>query len=411
MPYILYKTDGTKLTTVDDATLDLSTDLAFVGRNYSGYGQVVNENFLKLLENFSDIAEPANPIRGQLWFDKANGRLNVSYDGKSFKGIASIFVQPESPASAALVRGDLWWDSDSLQLKAFDGSRFQIVGPFNPAAGRATWIPGEEETGINTAEVTAISKAIIDDEPIVVVSRQDFTVQSSALASNFSQVKRGITLAGADANGKSASTGTVLWGSASHSLYSDTATLALQALELVSGGSPSLKSSSSTGVTSYFSTATTSTQNWTIAQRDVNGNIHTNTFIGVATSARYADLAERYHADASYEKGTVLVIGGEKEVTVTNLQADTAVIGVVSTNPGYMMNSSAGADDTHPFIALKGRVPCKVYGPVKKGQMLVTSNKSGYAQVWKFGDSPNSVLGKALEDNSETFGMIEILVV
>ncbi len=411
MPYILYKTDGTKLTTVDDATLDLSTDLAFVGRNYSGYGQVVNENFLKLLENFSDIAQPANPIRGQLWFDKANGRLNVSYDGKSFKGIASIFVQPESPVSTSLVRGDLWWDSDSLQLKAFDGGRFQIVGPFNPAAGRATWIPGEEETGINTAEVTAISKATIDDESIVVVSRQDFTVQSSALASNFTQVKRGITLAGTDANGKSASTGTVLWGSASHSLYSDTATLALQALELVSGGAPSLTSSSSTGVITYFSTATTSTQNWTIAQRDVNGNIHANTFIGVATSARYADLAERYHADALYDKGTVLVIGGEKEVTVTSLQADTSVIGVVSINPAYMMNSSAGTDDTHPFIALKGRVPCKVYGPIEKGQLLVTSNKSGYAQAWKFGDSPNAVIGKALENNFETFGMIEILVV
>jgi hypothetical protein len=410
MPYILYKTDGTKLTTVDDASLDLSTDLSFVGKNYSGYGQVVNENFVKLLENFSSTTAPESPIRGQLWYDKNNGRLNVSYDGKSFKGIASIFVQSSVPSLAALVRGDLWWDSDAFQLKAFDGSQFQIVGPFNPAAGRATWIPGEEETGINTANSTPISKAVIDDEVIAIVSKQTFTVQNSALSNNFSTIKRGITLSGADALGRSDTTGTVLWGSAAHAIYANTATVALTALALVSGGSPSLLSSSSTGVISYYNTATTSTTAWSIAQRDVNGDIHTNSFIGVATSARYADLAERYAADEFYEPGTVLIIGGEKEVTVTSQFADTRVVGIVSRNPAYMMNSDAGNDETHPYIALKGRVPCKVIGPIKKGDLLVTSAHPGYACVGQNIFS-GAVIGKALEDKSEGFGVIEILVV
>jgi hypothetical protein len=411
MPYILYKTDGTKLTIVDDASLDLSTDLSFVGKNYSGYGQVVNENFLKLLENFSSTTAPESPIRGQLWYDKNNGRLNVSYDGKSFKGIASIFVQAGVPSSAALVRGDLWWDSDAFQLKAFDGSQFQVVGPFNPATGRATWIPGEEETGITAANSTPISKAVIDDEVIAVVSKQTFTVQNSALSNNFSTIKRGITLSGADALGRSDTTGTVLWGSAAHAIYANTATIALEAYALVSGGSPSLLSSSSTGVTSYYNTATTSTVAWTIAQRDVNGNIHTNSFIGIATSARYADLAERYAADAVYDTGTVLVIGGENEVTATDQRASTAVAGIVSKNPAYMMNSDAGNDETHPYIALKGRVPCKIAGSIKKGDLLVTSNRLGYACAKLPTDSSNAVIGKALEDFQGLFGVIEVLVV
>ena len=413
MPYILYKTDGTKLTTVDDATLDLSTDLAFVGRNYSGYGQVVNENFLKLLENFSGDSAPASPVRGQLWFDKTNGRLNVSYDGKSFKGIASIFVQPGTPTFNSLVRGDLWWDSDAFQLKAFDGTRFQIVGPFNPAAGRATWLPGEEDTGINTAETVPISKAVIDDETVVIVSKQEITtITNSVLAPNFQRIKRGITLAGTDSDGRSDAPGSaILWGTASHALTANSATTANLAISLVDGGAPSLKSSSSTEVLSYYSTATTSTAAWSIAQRDINGGLYASTFFGIATSARYADLAERYRADAVYDSGTVLIIGGINEVTVTDRRSDTAVIGVVSTNPALMMNAEAGPDDTHPFIALKGRVPCKVIGPIKKGQLLVTSSTPGYAEAYKEGDDRLAVVGKALESKFEGPGVIEILVV
>lgn len=412
MPYILNKTDGTKLTTVDDASLDMSTDLSFVGKNYSGYGQVVNENFLKLLENFSSNTPPAKPIRGQLWYDKANGRLKISYDGKSFKGIASIFVQRAAPLVSSVVRGDLWWDSDGFQLKVFDGSQFQIIGPLNPAAGRATWIPGIERIAPDpSVEVTPISKGTIDEDVVAIVSRQGFTVQSSSLAEQFTTIKRGITLSNTDATGNSVNSGTLLWGTAAHAIAADTSTTATFAYYLIDGGAPSLLSSSSTVSVKYFSTATTSSNSWSICERNENGDIYTNNFIGVATSARYADLAERYHADGVYEEGTVLVIGGENEVTVTNLQADTAVIGVVSINPGYMMNSLAGNNETHPYIALKGRVPCKVYGPVQKGQLLVTSNKPGYAQAWKFGDSTNSVLGKALENHSEGFGVIEVLVV
>jgi hypothetical protein len=113
-------------------------------------------------------------------------------------------------------------------------------------------------------------------------------------------------------------------------------------------------------------------------------NPSTNVLHATASSSIYADLAERYEADAVYDEGTVVVIGGEKEITVTSTFADTRVAGIVSKNPAYMMNSEAGTDETHPFIALKGRVPCKVLGPITKGDLLVTSGTLGHAQAWAF---------------------------
>jgi hypothetical protein len=92
MPYILNKTNGNVLTIVQDGDVDNTTSLLFVGKNFSGYGEIINENTLKLLENFSNSTPPSKPIQGQLWFDnnRLNYRLNVCYDGKNFKGISNI---------------------------------------------------------------------------------------------------------------------------------------------------------------------------------------------------------------------------------------------------------------------------------------------------------------------------------
>jgi hypothetical protein len=138
--------------------------------------------------------------------------------------------------------------------------------------------------------------------------------------------------------------------------------------------------------------------------------VHAVTFSGTATTARYADLAEKYVADAAYEPGTVLVFGGEQEVTTTETKADHRVAGVVSTNPAYLMNSELDGD-TAVELALTGRVPCKVLGTVKKGDLLVTSAIPGYAIVWNNPGKVGVVIGKALE-NKETSdrGVIEIVV-
>ncbi len=124
-------------------------------------------------------------------------------------------------------------------------------------------------------------------------------------------------------------------------------------------------------------------------------------FNGTASSALYSDLAERYEADAEYTPGTVLSIGGQKEVTAALGLKTTDVFGVVSTNPGFMMNTGAGTDNTHPYVALAGRVPVNVIGKVQKGQRLVTSDMPGVAIALDPDDilstSSLSVIGRALE--------------
>ena len=132
---------------------------------------------------------------------------------------------------------------------------------------------------------------------------------------------------------------------------------------------------------------------------------------GETVEATYADLAERYEADDVYEPGTVLIFGGDKEVTKTDVHTDYRVAGVVSTNPAYKMNSDAGADDTHPYIALRGRVPCKVMGPVAKGDLMVTSSVKGHAKSVGGADMGRAVFAKSLtNDPSEGAKIVEVVI-
>jgi hypothetical protein len=139
------------------------------------------------------------------------------------------------------------------------------------------------------------------------------------------------------------------------------------------------------------------------------GTLTSAAFAGVASSAKYADLAEKYLADNSYDPGTVLVFGGDNEVTTTTQEKDDRVAGVVSTNPAYLMNSDLQSDFTVE-LALIGRVPCKVEGKVSKGQMLVTSSTPGCARVC-FSPRIGTIIGKAVQDKTdEGIGIIEIAV-
>jgi hypothetical protein len=155
--------------------------------------------------------------------------------------------------------------------------------------------------------------------------------------------------------------------------------------------------------------ATSATSAGNLTGGSVTGSYTLNS--GVRFEATYADLAERYAADAIYEPGTVLVIGGSAEVTTTTRRGDTSIAGIVSTNPAYTLNATAGGNDTHPYIALKGRVPCKVIGPIKKGDLLITSNQAGYAQASTMFSSANAMLGRALQDFNGITGVIEVMVI
>ena len=135
-------------------------------------------------------------------------------------------------------------------------------------------------------------------------------------------------------------------------------------------------------------------------------NPSTNVLSTTATSAQYADLAEIYESDSEYEVGTVVIFGGDKEITVSSMGADPRVAGVISENPAYLMNSDA----TGQAVALQGKVPCKVMGQISKGDMLVTHSQ--HPGVARKGNDPKvgTVIGKALEEyNSTEIGTINIV--
>ena len=415
MPYILNKTNGTKLAVLEDASLDLTTNLSFVGRNYSGYGEIINENLLKLLENFANTTQPSRPLIGQLWFNSSSDqrRLSFCYDGKNFKGLATLRVQSTTPTTS--IQGELWWDTANNQLKAFNGATYLTVGPTTVSSAKSSWT-FTEETYIdptNTPYSIPFIKGNLNGRPSVaitaftdLVTTSTIKVTNSDLISSTGEnpdfsngIKRGITLAGCDINGSSRASDYYFWGTAAEALTAVTATGVTITPKVSGTFFVPFVSTYSGGATVIGSTSS------------FNYNAATGVLNATATAAYYADLAERYAADRPYEVGTVLVIGGEKEVTTTDVKANTAVIGIVSKNPAYMMNSDAGTDETHPYIALKGRVFCKICGSVEKGDLLVTSSVPGYAEAWGHGDSPNAVIGKALGSQSEGFGVIEVLVV
>lgn len=153
--------------------------------------------------------------------------------------------------------------------------------------------------------------------------------------------------------------------------------------------------------TVYRVASTVATPN-TIAARDSSADIYANVLHGIATSAQYADLAEKYISDKEYSEGTVVVFGGANEITTTTVYADTRVAGVISAKPAYLMNN----ESTGQPVALRGKVPVNVTGSVKKGDLLITSDVAGYA-VAAFKPDANAVFAKSLEDKeSATPGTI-----
>ena len=140
-------------------------------------------------------------------------------------------------------------------------------------------------------------------------------------------------------------------------------------------------------------------------------NIYAVNFVGTSTTAKYADLAEMYLADAQYQPGTVLIFGGDDEVTTTDISHDPRIAGIVSTNPAYLMNDNF-EDGYYVPVGLTGRLPCFVQGPVKKGDILVASSIKGVAQ--KLSDSEyrvGCVIGKCLENHDlDTIKKIEVVV-
>ena len=151
--------------------------------------------------------------------------------------------------------------------------------------------------------------------------------------------------------------------------------------------------------------ATTTNTASKVVARDASGNFAAGTITATATQAQYADLAEKYAADEDLEPGTVVCFGGEAEVTACDVEDHHAVAGVVSTDPAYLMNAEAEGVE----VALCGRVPCKVVGPVNKGDLLVSSDTKGHARV-NNNAQPGRIIGKAIGSSEGGEAVIEVLV-
>ena len=189
--------------TVQDGVLNTQTDLKFIGKGYAGYGEVIHENFLHLLENFANNSAPSKPIQGQLWYDSGASQLKV-YTGSNFVPAGNtVPYGPTAPAN--LVTGDLWIDSDTAQLFFYNGTSNILIGP-NTSAGALTNGFTFETITDNTDTDQNVTKLFNNGNLIAIISEDEFTPK--AAISGFGTIKKGITLSTAISDLKFAGTST-----------------------------------------------------------------------------------------------------------------------------------------------------------------------------------------------------------
>ena len=527
MAYKINNTFGTLLVTLADGTIDVATtDLALFGKGFAGFGERLNENLVKLLENFNNTSAPANKIQGQLWYDKTNNQLNV-YTGSKFKPVGSTANSASAPTNA--VQGDLWFDTTNTQLYVYTGSAWTLIGPTTVAGSGVTQVITESPED-NTGVKRSILKLVTNDTVVGVVSNLAFTPSSTEtlgaalVAAGFSSVAQGIQISTSVSSAKFRGTATdsdALGGVAAAnylrsdsadtttgrisiqsddgirigagnditmSLSSDDFTIAqttqdkdiiftvndggitkealriqgstgriehLRVGDLTVDGTNTIVNtntisvedniielnrniSSNAGMPNHtglkvnrgetssateqdlywvwdetFADDGTTTHGnaggaWTAFKAAANTDtaleaptlvdIRANIVHATSTSAQYADLAERYASDVTLESGDVVILGGNEEVTKCTKELDNAVFGVVSDSPAFLMNAQAGNNDSHPMIALAGRVFVKVTGTGKAGDRIISAG-NGDARVASMEECTHfNVLGRLIND-------------
>ena len=482
MAYAIDRYNNTLLTTVEDGTVDQTTDLKFIGKNYAGYGEIQNENFLFLLENFSGANQPSRPISGQVWFDSGTSKLKF-YDGTQWRTTGGAEVGATQPSG--LATADFWWDTGNDQLYVYNGTSFVLIGPQN--AGEGVTQMSSLEVLDSTSATRGIIASVIEDETIMIISPSQFDLdatQTALIAQGFDRIVKGVTLrntklatagvtsttdrfhgtaTNADklggisaANFVQTGAGNTVFASAVEAPDEGILIGAAQDFQIkvddngydaviqniTNNGTIKLKTTNGAGVLTHvgtvtstglvpgadntftlgsasfgwsnvyatnftgeaskaatlrvgsdFRSASSSSSNNTVAVRDATGNIAANLFQGVATQARYADLAEKYSTAKDLAPGTVVCVSISTEYEVEPVRIGSTAIGVVSTDPAVMMNSEADGQ----YIGLKGRLPVKIVGEVNKGDKVYVNN-AGCASTEING---GSLVGIALESNSD----------
>jgi len=193
MPYQVNFTDSDNKSpiTVFDNTSSTDTSLTFPGRNVTGYGQIIAENFLGLLENFASAVEPVNPVEGQLWYDSANGVLQI-WDNTNWKAASSIQKSPTEPSVEDSKIGELWVDTTNQQLRIYSGTRWILVGPSESSIDGLRYGPAVETIADSNNIDRSILIFYLKDIPVIVVSKDSFTPKITI--AGFPAIKAGINI-------------------------------------------------------------------------------------------------------------------------------------------------------------------------------------------------------------------------
>ena len=404
MSYTITLTDGAIYAVVADGTVNTTSSMTLVGKNWAGYGQFLGDNFIRLLENGANTTAPGAPLTGQLWWNKTSGTMQV-YNGSAFKTIGGAAASSSAPTSN--VAGDLWYDTVNQQLNVYTGAAWIVVGP--------AYTPGTGTTGAIVATIvdnTATSHFVIElyaNNSIVGIISKDQTFTPAAAVTpgwGTQPVNPGLTLANNISNN-------AVWGNVIGTNLAASGTVSATGTvtggNLVTGGTLNVNGA----ITINTGGAVTGIIN---GAGNAIGNIgssgsYFNTIFATATTALYADVAERFAADEVYTPGTVVELGGSAEITMVRTDASNNVFGVISTRPAFTMNGGAGENDTHPPVAMTGRVPVRVTGAVRKGDRLISAG-DGIARAAKPEEATAfNVIGRALADKLDIgLGTVEAIV-
>jgi hypothetical protein len=400
MAYTIVKSNGSVLTTIPDGTINTSsTSVGLPGRNYAGYGQYLDTNFVHMMENFADTAPPANPLQGQLWY---NTNANT------------LYVCPADGTANA----NAW-----LALTSTSGGGTTTFGAVtitgNLTANNATI------TNAISADTITVRLATVTDLATIAnanVTTANIGTTNTTTISAGSQSTNG-TLTGVwTANGAGTANsvaGTSMWITGGNLVITGGSTLGIRTDNYYyANGTPISFAGTynNANVSDYLTGAnavtrfggaiavsSATTANITTGAAGTSGQLTGNWTLssGSRLNATYADLAERFEADAYYDAGTVVELGGEKEITAVQYELSEDVFGVISDTAAYLMNSGAGTNDTHPPVAMTGRVQVKVIGIVKKGDRLVSAG-NGIARAAKQGEANAfNTIGRSLANKTD----------
>jgi hypothetical protein len=190
MAYTINLTDGNVFATIADGTVNTSSSMILVGKNYAGYGEFLDENFIHLLENGANTTAPPAPLTGQLWWDKTNFLLKV-YNGTIFKTISAATSSATAPTSN--VQGDLWYDTVNQQVKVYTGAAFIVVGPaFSSTQGTSGAIP--ETINDSGSSPHFITSLYVNNTRVAIVSKDATFTPAAPINADFPSIFNGITL-------------------------------------------------------------------------------------------------------------------------------------------------------------------------------------------------------------------------